>query len=182
MPIRKYDITMLKTAILWSKHSTCKRRQVGAVLAKDNRIISIGYNGTVSGTSNECEELAYNCGKCGNLLVFKDHIPLGVGKYQMVCPKCDRLSMVNYSYFKDVTKSTVIHAEQNTLMYAAKAGISTSDATLYSTDLPCPDCAKLLIQAGIKRVVYIKDYTSRDGLELFNQVGIIVDNYNNIEE
>jgi len=75
--MNKYDKTMLKTAELWAKESYCKRKQVGAVIAKDNRIVSIGYNGTVTGLENECEEQILKldcCGKSVNIAKYKSKL------------------------------------------------------------------------------------------------------------
>ena len=137
----KYDIPMMKTAIVWSDMSKCTRGKVGAVIAKENNIISVGYNGTPTGyISNgdfDCEEIID-----GELKT--DH---------------DR----------------VLHAEQNALMYAARMGHSTKDATIYVTTSPCSKCAILIAQAGIKRVVYFNEYRNLDGIKKLNQLNIIVD-------
>ena len=127
----KYDITMMETAILWSKMSHCKRSRVGCAIAKDSRIISIGYNGTPSGFMNHCEE-------------------------------------------DDTTLHSVLHAEQNALMFAAKSGISTDNTTLYCTLSPCAQCSLLIIQSGITRVVYANTYRNSDGLDLLRQANIEV--------
>lgn len=125
----KYDKTMLKTANLWSLHSSCKRNQVGCVIAKDSRTIAIGYNGTLPNSNNNCEE-------------------------------------------DSETKPTVIHAEQNAIAFAAKNGIATKDTTMYITLSPCPVCALIMVQAGIKRVVYKEEYRDLTGLEILKEAHI----------
>ncbi len=119
-------------AEIWAKNSYCKRRQVGALLVKDNMIISDGYNGTPSGFENICEE-------------------------------------------NGVTKPYVLHAEANAISKVAKSGNSSQGATLYVTAAPCIECAKLIIQSGIKRVVYKDEYRLTDGVDLLTRAGIQVE-------
>lgn len=75
------------------------------------------------------------------------------------------------------TKSCVLHAEANAITKVAKSNNSSEGATLYVTDAPCMECSKLIIQAGIKRVVYNKDYRSTEGLELLERAGIEICKY-----
>ena len=119
-------------AEIWAKNSYCKRRQVGALLVKDNMIISDGYNGTPSGFENICEE-------------------------------------------NGVTKPYVLHAEANAISKVAKSGNSSEGATLYVTASPCIECAKLIIQSGIKRVVYKDEYRLTDGVDLLVRAGVEVE-------
>ena len=124
------DNRYLRMACIWSENSYCKRRQVGALIVKDNMIISDGYNGTPSGFENICED--------------------DMGK----------------------TKPYVLHAEANAITKVAKSANNCDGSTLYITAAPCIECSKLIIQAGIKRVVYSDDYRSEEGLELLRRVGI----------
>ena len=119
-------------AEIWGKNSSCKRRQVGALLVKDNMIISDGYNGTPSGFENICEE-------------------------------------------NGVTKPYVLHAEANAISKVAKSGNSSEGATLYVTASPCIECSKLIIQSGIKRVVYKDEYRLTDGVDLLRKAGVEVE-------
>lgn len=128
----KFDLRYIEMAEIWAKNSYCKRRQVGALLVKDNMIISDGYNGTPSGFENVCEE-------------------------------------------NGVTKPYVLHAEANAISKVAKSGNSSSGATLYVTASPCIECAKLIIQSGIKRVVYKDEYRLTDGVDLLRRAGIEVE-------
>ncbi len=75
------------------------------------------------------------------------------------------------------TKPYVLHAEANAITKVAKSGNNSQGATLYVTDAPCLECAKLIIQAGIKRVVYLIEYSVRDGIELLRRAGIEVCKY-----
>ena len=78
------------------------------------------------------------------------------------------------------TKPYVLHAEANAITKVAKSGNNSEGATLYVTDAPCLECSKLIIQAGIKRVVYMIEYSVRDGIELLRRAGIEVCKYDNI--
>lgn len=125
------DQRYLAMARIWSQNSYCRRRQVGALMVKDQMIISDGYNGTPSGFENDCEE--------------DDH-----------------------------TKAYVLHAEANAITKVAKSNNSSAGATMYVTASPCIECAKLIIQAGIRRVVYSDEYRITDGIDLLQRAGIEV--------
>lgn len=122
-------------AKLLAERSTCKRGRVGALLVKDNRIVSTGYVGAPSGEPH-CLEVGCEIGLNGG---------------------CIR----------------TIHAEVNTIAYAAKEGISTNDTHLYVTLSPCISCAKLLINAGVKKVFYLEKYRDTSGIDLLNNRGIM---------
>lgn len=132
----KYDNVLMKTAYLWSKESYCKRKQVGAVLSFNGRILSTGYNGTIKGSCNECEDIDNN----GNM----------------------------------ITKNDVVHAEVNALMFAASNGIPTKDCTMYVTLQPCMECAKIIVQSGIKEVVFSETYRITDSVEFLKKHGILI--------
>jgi len=76
-----------------------------------------------------------------------------------------------------ITKPYVLHAEANAITKVAKSSNSSDGATLYITSSPCMECAKLIIQAGIKRVVYMDDYHKADGIELLSRAGIEINRY-----
>lgn len=135
---QKLDIRYLRMAKIWAENSYCKRRQVGALVVKDQMIISDGYNGTPSGFDNVCEE-------------------------------------------NNVTLPYVLHAEANAITKLARSSNNSDGATLYVTDAPCIECSKLIIQAGIKRVVYARNYRLDDGIRLLKQANIEVE-YKNIED
>jgi len=138
--MRNKDKTLLKTAFLFAKESYCNRLKVGAVIAKDTRIISTGYNGTISGMDNCCED--------------KD----------------------------DRTKRTVLHAEQNALMFALRNGTSTLGTTMYITHSPCEDCAKLIAQSGIAKVIYSENYRDLNGVKFLQEANVKVEQLNLKEE
>ncbi len=127
------DQRYLKMADIWSQNSYCKRRQVGALLIKNQMIISDGYNGTPSGFENVCEDE------------------------------------------NDNTKPYVLHAEANAITKVAKSGNSSDGATLYVTSSPCLECSKLIIQAGIKRVVFTESYRLEDGINLLKRANIEIE-------
>jgi dCMP deaminase len=125
-----WDQYFIDLALTVASHNkSCIRRQFGCVLVRpDHSIISTGYNGAVQGFSS--------CGSRGECYREYNQIPSG-----------DQLE-----------KCFAIHAEQNALMFAAKHGVSVNGAACYVTGRPCPICLRLLIQSGIKRLVYIGDY------------------------
>ncbi len=127
------DKRYMRMALIWAENSYCERRQVGALIVKDQRIISDGYNGTPSGFENICED---------------DN---------------------NHS------KPYVMHAEANAITKVARSHNSSEGAIIYVTASPCIECAKLIIQAGIRRVVYGEPYRLDDGLRLLERAGIQVD-------
>lgn len=124
------DKRYLRMARIWAENSYCQRRKVGALLVKDQMIISDGYNGTPAGFENICEDEA------------------------------------------GVTKPYVLHAEANAITKIARSGNSSQGSTLYITASPCLECSKLIIQAGIKRVVFNDLYRITDGLNVLNRAGV----------
>ena len=139
---QKLDLRYLRMAQIWAENSYCKRRQVGALVVKDQMIISDGFNGTPSGFENVCEE-------------------------------------------NNVTLPYVLHAEANAITKLARSSNNSDGATLYVTDAPCIECSKLIIQAGINRVVYARAYRLDDGIKLLKQANIEVEHIhpeNNVQE
>lgn len=124
------DKRYLRMARIWAENSYCHRRKVGAILVKDQMIISDGYNGTPAGFENICED------------------------------------------DNGITKPYVLHAEANAISKVARSGNSSEGSTLYITASPCLECSKLIIQAGIKRVVYNELYRIQDGLDVLRRAGI----------
>ncbi|MFI3296939.1 MAG: dCMP deaminase family protein [bacterium] len=134
------DQRYMRMARIWAENSYCTRRKVGALLVKNQMIISDGFNGTPSGFENKCED--------------------------------DNNTSLPY----------VLHAEANAISKIARSNNSSDGATLYVTASPCIECAKLIIQAGIKRVVYGEEYRIIDGIELLRRADIIVEFININEE
>ncbi len=144
----------------WSKMSHAKRKKVGCLIVKDEQIISDGYNGTPSGFNNDCEEVFYTCDERD---FYKDQEwELDKGKEK---------------FLKLKTKPEVLHAESNALMKLARSTNSSEGATIYCTYSPCFDCAKLIVQSGVKRFVYNETYRNTEGLDLLKKAGVEIVNY-----
>jgi dCMP deaminase len=155
----KWDVAHLKVAETYAELSSAKRLKVGAVIVKDNRIISIGYNGMPSGWDNDCEDLIISA----DGTIPYDHTE----RTWTVTPKVGLTTMI--------TKKEVIHAESNAITKVAKSTESSEGAVLYTTCSPCLDCAKLIHQAGISRVVYGYKYKATEGLTFLEKCGIILE-------
>ena len=180
----KYDKIMMSTAYIWSNQSYCKRRKVGAVLSKDGRILATGYNGTISGLPNDCEESFVICPDCSkkiSLSTIRNNDSLTQNnKYLHIC-ECGTTLEYDENYLNSIpaiTSDFTLHAEQNIITFCAKNGIPTDNTTLYITTSPCRHCAKLIAQAGIKRVVYGEAYKDTSGIEFLEKIGIEIVKYN----
>lgn len=124
--------------------SSCSRRQVGAIIVKNKRIISTGYNGTPRGIKN-CNE--GGCSRCAG------KAPSGTSLADCLCS----------------------HAEENAIVQAAYHGISVKEATLYTTFSPCLICTKMIINSGLSKVIYSKDYTIETTcIDLLSKANIII--------
>lgn len=142
----KWDNRFLEMSRVVASWSTCVRngRRVGSIIVKDKRIIATGYNGAPAGIAS-CEERGY---------CLRDKLNIESGTRQEMCFSA--------------------HAEQNALVQAAKLGISVDGATIYITHQPCIICAKLIINAGIKRAVYGYDYPDGYSVRLLKAAGVEV--------
>lgn len=126
----KYDKLFLNVAKEFSEMSYAKRKKVGAVIVKDNSIISDGYNGTPAGYSNQCED------------------------------------------DEGITHWYVLHAEANAILKLSTSTQSCKDSTLYITLSPCKECSKLIIQSGIKKVIYREKYRDTSGIDFLGNFNI----------
>ena len=126
----RYDKAYLRMALTWAELSHCSRKKVGALIVKEGRIISDGYNGTPAGFDNCCEN------DTGETLWY------------------------------------VLHAEANAILKVAQSTNNCAGATLYLTLSPCKECSKLVLQAGIRRVVYMNEYKDTTGIDFLNSSGI----------
>ena len=149
-----------------SQLSHAIRLQVGAIIVKDDRIISIGYNGMPSGWDNDCEDRVWDPGAGGWLdpEEFNAMYP-----YESWHKEAER--NVRYGL---KTKQEVLHAETNAIAKLAKSNESGVGATLFITHAPCLDCAKLIYQSGINNVLYRNTYRSDDGINFLNKSGVNV--------
>jgi len=155
---QKFIDAYMDVAERFAKLSSAKRLQVGAIVVKDDRIISIGYNGMPAGWTNECEEKEYFIGNIPEKYstdpwIFKDEDG-GVGRIK--------------------TKAEVIHAEANAIAKLAKGNDSGDDSTMFLTHAPCIDCAKQMYTAGVKSVYYRHSYRDNDGLTFLEKCDIMV--------
>lgn len=141
-----WDEYFMEIARVVSRRSTCLRRQVGAVLVYDKRILATGYNGAPSGLRH--------CREAGCL---REELRVPPGERHELCRG--------------------LHAEQNALIQAAKYGIPVGGSTLYTTAEPCSVCAKMLINAGIRRIVFEDEYPDDLGRQMLKEAGIIVEKY-----
>ncbi|MGM0599450.1 MAG: deoxycytidylate deaminase [Candidatus Rifleibacteriota bacterium] len=135
-----WDTYFLKITQFVATRSTCLRRQVGAVIVKDRRILATGYNGAPNGVRH-CFQLPDGC--------LRESRNIPSGQRQELCRG--------------------LHAEQNAILQAAAFGVSLKDSELYCTHQPCVTCAKMLINAGVKRVVFLGSYPDELSLELLEE-------------
>ena len=149
-----------------SQLSYAIRLKVGAIIVKDDRIMSIGYNGMPSGWDNNCEDRVWDPGAGGWLdpEEFNAMYP-----YESWHKEAER--NVRYGL---KTKPEVLHAETNAIAKLAKSNESGVGATLFITHAPCLDCAKLIYQSGINNVLYRNTYRSDDGIDFLNKSGVNV--------
>jgi len=126
--------------------STCLRRTVGAVVVKDKRMLTTGYNGAPSGTRH-CRETG----------CIREKLNVPSGERHELCRG--------------------IHAEQNAIIQAALHGVSIKDSTLYCTNLPCSICAKMIINAGIKKIVYRSGYADDLSREMLTEARVEIIQY-----
>ncbi len=136
-----WDTYFMDMAKLAARRSSCLRRAVGAVLVKDRRLLSTGYNGVPSGVTH--------CEVAGCL---RERLQVPSGERHELCRG--------------------LHAEQNAIIQAAFHGVSIRDAVLYCTNLPCIICAKMLINAGVRRIVYLEGYADPLTEEMIREVGM----------
>ena len=140
----KFLNAFMDTAHRFAQLSTARRAKVGAIIVKDSRIISIGYNGMPAGWDNNCE----------------DH-------YTMIREDGER-------FIETKSKPEVLHAETNAIAKVARSAESCEGATMFCTHLPCIQCAKLIYQSGIECVYYDNDYQSAAGVgkDFLRQSGV----------
>lgn len=140
----KWDKRFLDMAEYVATWSSCyqEARQVGAVIAKNKRILTTGYNGASAGIES-CKDK----GEC-----LRKKMDIASGTRHEIC--------------------YATHAEQNAIIQAAKMGISIDGATLYCTHQPCTICAKMIINSGIKRIVYKSGYPDEFSLQLLTESGV----------
>jgi dCMP deaminase len=154
-------------AIRCSKLSHAMRLQVGAVIVKDDSVISYGYNGMPAGWDNNCEDKVFDPGAGGWL--DPEEIE---AKYPYEGWHDGAGRNVRYGL---KTKPEVLHAESNAIAKLAKSHNSGVGATMFITHAPCLDCAKLIYQSGIGSVLYRNSYRDTGGIEFLEKSGVKVE-------
>lgn len=140
-----WDEYFMQMAELTAQRSTCLRRQVGAIIVKEKHIIATGYNGAPKGLPH-CEEL----GGC-----LREKLEIPSGERHELC--------------------RALHAEQNAIIQAATLGQSIEGATIYITHQPCIICAKMIINAGISRIVIRRGYPDEMSRGMLREAGLKVE-------
>ena len=145
----KWDARFMDMAEKVATWSSCfqQNRQVGAVIVRDKRMLTTGYNGAGSGIKS--------CKERGECLRRKLNIPSGTR--QEMC--------------------YAIHAEQNAIIQAAKMGVSVDRATIYCTHQPCSICAKMIINSGIRRVVFRYGYPDDFSMEMMKEANVLIEKF-----
>ena len=141
-PRPSWDQYFMRIAEIVATRSTCLRRHVGAVIVKDKSILSTGYNGAPAGFRHCSQDRG---------LCIRDRLKIPSGERAELC--------------------RALHAEQNAIVQAAVHAVSTKGACLYVTHQPCFICAKMIINAGIERVVYTGDYPDEYARSFFEEAG-----------
>lgn len=167
---QKYIDYYMDVAERTGKLSHAIRRQVGAVIVKDNRILSYGYNGMPTGWDNNCEYKDYMSGDAGGWL-DPDEI-----YERWPFEEYDPAVESNRRYHL-VTKDEVLHAESNAIAKVSGSTESSEDATLFVTTAPCIHCAKMIFQSGIKSVFYRDSYRDTAGVDFLSKGGVSVTQY-----
>jgi dCMP deaminase len=140
-----WDDYFLEIAGIVRKRSTCLRRTVGAVLVREKRILTTGYNGPPPGMAH--------CGELGGCL--REQLKIPSGQRAEIC--------------------RAVHAEANAILQAAIHGIAIVESMLYCTTAPCSGCAKLLISAGVRRIVFVEGYPDELGVRLIQEAGVTLE-------
>lgn len=145
----KWDDRFIELSKQIANWSSCFQsdRKIGAIIVKNKRIVTTGYNGAPSGLKS--------CVERGECMRRKLNIPSGT-RHELCY---------------------AIHAEQNAIIQAAKLGVSIDGATLYCTHQPCAICAKMIINAGIVRIVYAEGYPDEFSLEIFDEANVLLQKY-----
>ena len=141
-----WDEYFMQIAILVSSRSTCLRRKVGAIIVKDKRILTTGYNGVPRGLAH-----------CGEVGCLREKMGIPSGKNQELCRG--------------------LHAEQNAIIQAALHGITIQNGYLYCTEQPCITCAKMIINSGIIKILYLNSYPDELARTLLREAGVEEINY-----
>ena len=155
---KRYNSLYMDIAGRVAKMSYACRLQVGAIIVKDGRIISMGFNGMPAGWDNNCEHKVYatDTATDPDLWDYREE---------------------DGTVYNLKTNPQVLHAESNAVSKLARSSESGEGSDLFVTHAPCMDCAKLIYQSGVKRVYYRAAYRDGGGLEFLKKSGIAVENF-----
>ena len=165
----KYIKLYMDWAEAAAKLSHAKRLQVGAVIVKDDSVISYGYNGMPAGWDNDCEDKVWDSGAGGWLDPDEFDTKYPYEGWHEGAQRTVRYGLK--------TKPEVLHAESNAVAKLAKSSQSGRDADIFITHAPCLDCAKLIYQSGISSVYYRNSYRDMAGVEFLEKSGVEVIKY-----
>lgn len=157
----------MQTAKTFAELSHARRLHVGAIVVKDDRIVSIGYNGMPAGWDNDCENRDYMSRDAGGWLNPDEIYERWPFEEEDIDPD---LGYARRYALK--TKPEVLHAESNAIAKLAKSNESGLGADLFVTHAPCMECAKLIYQSGIRRVFYGENYRDQSGINFLEKSGI----------
>lgn len=164
---QKFKQAYMKTAETFAELSHARRLHVGAIVVKDDRIISIGYNGMPAGWDNNCEDKVYDTGAGGWV---------SPEEFELMYPYTEYNEDAEEEYRYGLkTKPEVLHAETNAIAKLAKSNESGDGAVLFVTHAPCLDCAKLVYQSGLNSVFYRNSYRDDSGIQFLKKAGVIVE-------
>lgn len=155
-----WDTTYMNMCDVLAERSTCLRIQTASVIVKHNVIVSVGYNGTASGQQHCCDY------------------------WREICSDQNIQDFIQTDFFykrhHEWSNHNELHGEMNAILFAGKNGISLKDATIYTIYSPCINCAKAILTAGIKRVVYKTLYKrSTAGIDFLKNCGITIEKLQN---
>ena len=160
----------VKLYVDWAKRvselSHARRLNVGAVIVKDDTVISYGYNGMPAGWDNDCEDKVWDTGAGGWV---------SPEEFDAMYPYVEYNEEAEEEYRYGLkTKPEVLHAESNAIAKLAKSTNSGKDADIFITHSPCIECSKLIFQSGIRRVFYGDDYRDDAGIKFLEKSGVEV--------
>jgi dCMP deaminase len=158
----------MQTAKTFAELSHAKRLKVGAIIVKNDRIISIGYNGMPSGWDNDCEDKIWMDGNAGGWLSPEE--------IEERWPNVEYNEDADEEYrYALKTKPEVLHAESNAIAKLAKSNESGDGASIFITHAPCIECAKLIYQSGISHVYYNQNYRDDAGIQFLKISGVEIE-------
>jgi dCMP deaminase len=150
----------MATAKTFAELSYARRLHVGAIVVKDDRIISIGYNGMPAGWDNDCE--------------YREYLYHGHSFGENAADYFDQTDEDGKMY-RLKTRPEVLHAESNAISKLARSSESGDGADMFITHAPCLDCAKLIYQSGIRRVYFSTPYRDEAGIQFLKNCNIVVE-------